>query len=309
MEKKTKKKSKFREIRSAVTMMCVMVAMMSTATYAWFSLTSNPVVNGLQMTAASSEGLKISKNNTTWRNAIDMSVESDDTAAVASATLYPATLVDKVLGDDKAPKFYKPEYTGFTVTGKTLLTSSVTRKDYVASCTYYLKNESTDPANIGIITVDQEDIDAAKIGVTDGNPNVEGSFVKIITDGDVDTNDHSAIEAVRVAFVVDQTNVYVWEPNSGTTLKASSTYAKNGLVDGEGKATNIAADVVSTYEDGIITSANATDDFISQGLFTLAGNTSCQVDMYVWFEGQDEQCVDQIMKDLVEVQVQFTAVQ
>ena len=63
MEKKQKKKKKWRDVRSALVMTLLMVAMMSTATYAWFSLTSNPVVNGLQMTAASSEGLKISKDN------------------------------------------------------------------------------------------------------------------------------------------------------------------------------------------------------------------------------------------------------
>ncbi|MBE5884269.1 MAG: hypothetical protein E7291_07620 [Lachnospiraceae bacterium] len=296
------KRRKWRDIRSAVTMMCVMAAMLSTATFAWFSLTSNPVVNGLQMTAASSEGLKISKDNTTWRNAIDMSVESDNTPAVEAATLYPATLLTKELGGDYIPDFLSPVYTGFTVTGTEAVTN-VNFADYVASCTYYLKSEGTEVVNVGIMTVDPNTVDPANIGVTDGNPNVEGSFVKVITDGDSDTTDHSAIEAVRIALVVDETEVYIYEPNSGTTLIASSTYATNGLTTDP-----VTADVVSSFDDGVITSAGKTSDYVSQGLFTLQPGVSRQIDMYMWFEGQDDQCVDQIMKDLVEAQIQFTAV-
>lgn len=320
-----KKKKKWKDIRSAIVMMCVMLAMLSSATFAWFSLTSNPVVNGLQMTAASSEGLKISKNNTTWFNAIDMNELNTDDGIAALETftgMYPATLTTKTLYTAETataanassdlvgkPQFLAPKYTGFTVDGTTVIKDKTELAKYVASCTYYLKNEnSSGTASIGIITADQESIDSSNIGVTDGNPNVEGSFVKLITDGDGNDanagNDHSAVEAIRIALVIDNSKVVVYEPNSGTTLKSTSTYAINGLGD-----TNVTPDVVSLYEDGTI--ADGDDDAtnnvkVSGELFTINANSSVQVDMYVWFEGQDDQCVDQIMKDLIEVQLQFT---
>ena len=58
MKKNTKKKLK--DIRSAIVMMCVMVAMMSTASYAWFTLTDSPTVTGMQMKATASGGLQVS---------------------------------------------------------------------------------------------------------------------------------------------------------------------------------------------------------------------------------------------------------
>ena len=43
------KKKKWKDIRSAVTMMCVMLAMISTATYAWFTMSESATVTGLQV--------------------------------------------------------------------------------------------------------------------------------------------------------------------------------------------------------------------------------------------------------------------
>lgn len=311
MEKK-KTKKKWREIRSAVTMMCVMAAMLSTATYAWFTLTSAPVVNGLQMTAASTGGLKISETGTDWFNAIDLNDAINNTNGITTPfELKPATLTTKEVYASGVfsgqPQFLKPVYTGFTVTGTEPMATADELKTYVATCRYYLKNEGED-TKVGIITKDQSAITdpATQIGITtENNPITEGSFVKLVTDGDQPAagTDHTAVESVRIAFVVNGTT-YVYEPNySADAVKAGSTYALNGL-----GGNNVTPDVVSSWDNGQISTGIGVNATTSKGLFDIAQGATATVDMYVWFEGQDAHCVDQIMKDLIEVQIQFTAV-
>jgi len=56
-----KKKRDWKQIRNAFVMVCVAVAMLSTATYAWFTMTNQPSVTGMNMTASSVGGLSVSK--------------------------------------------------------------------------------------------------------------------------------------------------------------------------------------------------------------------------------------------------------
>ncbi|MBQ8316567.1 MAG: hypothetical protein IJX95_12620, partial [Lachnospiraceae bacterium] len=53
-------------------------------------------------------------------------------------------------------------------------------------------------------------------------------------------------------------------------------------------------------------SANPTDAVTSQKLFEV-GEEEVEIKMYIWLEGTDAQCVDQIKTDLIEAQIQFTS--
>ena len=64
---------------------------------------------------------------------------------------------------------------------------------------------------------------------------------------------------------------------------------------------------VSFETDGTITSADPTDSYTSQTLFQV-GTSAKKVVMYVWIEGTDAQCIDQIMADQLEAQIQFTII-
>ena len=59
-----KKKRNWKDIRNAFVMFCVMVAMLSTASFAWFTLTDSPTVTSLQLTAATKGGLKVCETST-----------------------------------------------------------------------------------------------------------------------------------------------------------------------------------------------------------------------------------------------------
>ena len=247
------------------------------------------------MTAVSSDGLKISKDGTSWKDAINMGSGLDDEQAFQ---LKPATLLDKTLATGK-PTFHAPVYSGNAVNGTTAI-AEANWTNYVAKCTYYLKAEGSNPVDVGIITVDPDSVTGGQGVTAEGFANEGGSFVK----GTVDAGKNNAMESVRIALVVGG-QLYLYEPNSGTTNKAGATFATNGLV------TLATPDVVSNFDDGQITTGSLVDGTpgtISKALFEV-GTTSTQVDMYLWFEGQDDQCVDQIISDNVFAQIQFTVIE
>lgn len=295
---KTKKAKKRKDIRSAVIMVLVMVAMLSAATYAWFSLSSSPTVTGLEMTAATSGGLKISETGAanTWYDAIDISAQNTDT----NSKLTPVSVLDSDANGVYEAKFYEPVYTGNTVTslnGTALNANGDSGLGgYVAKYTYYLKSEEDDSVKVGIITA-APSTQTGTMGI-DGNnqANVPGSFVRK-TDSS-DTN--SAINAVRIGFVVDGT-MYIYEPNYESVTNTGS-HADNGL------STAPVSNVISGT-DGIITKGNKTgENYTSIGLFEV-NSAGKQITMYIWLEGTDDDCVDQIQADEIEAQIQFTVVE
>ena len=285
------KKKKWKDIRSALVMVLVMVAMLGTATYAWFSLSNSPTVTGLQMTATTSGGLKICEtSNGTFVNAIDISASTSQSGV---KTLSPVSVVD-----GEVAKFYKPVYSGNTVTG--LESSELSNLDgYVAKYTYYLKSEEAGIVNVGIITADPSKL-SGNMGVDSNNQsNLVGSFVRGTT-GSTGTATQEAIYAVRIGFVVDG-KMYIYEPNNESEVNTGS------------KAVNTVYEPTSTVISG-------TDGGITRGYYSTSGDTTSkalfevttagtEVTMYIWIEGTDDDCVDQIQTDQIEAQIQFTVVE
>lgn len=284
MEKK-KTKKKWREIRSAVTMMCVMAAMLSTATFAWFTLTSSPTVTGMQMTAASQGGLLVCETSDgTFQNAVALT----DTQA-ENKTLVPVSPST----EDGYVGFRAPVYTGGTVSSL----GDVVEENYVAKYVYYLKAEGDTPVNVGVImgNINQ----TAELTVTNGMPNASGTVVR---QNDESTAEAAGVGAVRIGLVIgedDFEEMIVIEPNNDLTI-ANTTKATNGITYDTTFTPNVSAASTGLI-DGVTTE--------SEGLFEVAaGEVATKVTMYVWLEGTDDQCCDEIMADLMEAQIQFNIV-
>jgi len=286
------KRTKWKEIRSALVMVLVMVSMLSTATYAWFSLTTSPTVTGLQMTAATTSGLKISEDGieNSYVDAIDISTTQ---SIEGNKVLTPVSLED----DTKA-EFYEPVYAGNEVTG--LATNPLADdalSGYVAKYTYYLKSEEAS-TNVGILTV-APSAQTGTMGVDNGQANIPGTFVR--AKDPLDTN--SAINAVRVGFLVDNTFV-IYEPNNETEDN-EGTKAVNSIA-----SSNWPESTVISGTDNKITKGfkNATGDYSSDTLFQVT-SSGTKVVMYIWIEGTDDDCVNEIKADEIEAQIQFTIVE
>lgn len=303
------KKKKWRDVKNALVMVVVMAAMMSTATYAWFTLTSNATVTGMQMTAGGSSGLKVSTDNTNWYDAVSLEQKDAETDEVISQVINQVTVKAETDGSF-LPNFYKPNYgnvendLGETVTGVTDVVkideSVEPLTNYLAKYTYYLKTESETSANVGIVIAPTPAASTA-VGLNGGEPLVNGSFVREV--GASSTN--TAANAVRVGIVVDG-KMYVYEPNNGASNNGSGaesdyvgTYTPTVVSNATG---NITGGVLNTPSE-----TNEDSLEVSQTLFAV-NNTGKEVTMYVWLEGTDADCVDEIKADDIEAQIQFTIV-
>lgn len=313
---KKENKKKFRDIRNALVMMCVMVAMLSTASYAWFTMTSSPTVTGMQMTAASSGGgLEVSNDNTVYKGAITVTDSSD------TKVLKPVTLTE----GSETNLFKGPVYTGEKVTGFVNISDEDAVKGYVAKYEYYLKETTTDASSgeqvsIGIICGDSTTAAEYGLDSSDG-PKLPGSFVR--QSYQKASDDKSTINpsyAVRVGLVVkkasDGSNVtlannkkiIVWEPNAdGTNDGVSATMA---LVDGayvnESGYLALQSNKDGSIKNDVVTGGSGNT---SKELFKMDKGSAVKITMYVWLQGSDDQCANEIQTGHLQSQIQFTIVE
>lgn len=290
MKKNTKKK--FRDIRNAIVMMCVMAAMLSTASYAWFTLTDSPTVTGMNMTAASTGGLKVSWDATeaNFKNAIAFSDAENKNNASDPQVLVP-------VHPTATGSFAEGRYEGNKV--KELKPALTSLKNKVAVYEFYIKSEETNPVNVGIIcgNIAQQE----NMGITNEMPNLGGSLVRN-NKNKTDKASMEAPNAVRVGLVVEGSQeMIIWEPNND-----QHNTGGNAAVD----ETNLKGDSkfpvkVSSESTGNITTGGSANT--SEKLFEV-GPKATKVTMYVWLEGTDEDCVDEIKTDNLEAQIQFTVV-
>lgn len=279
-------KKRWKDIRNAFVMFCVMVAMLSTATYAWFTLTDSPTVTSLQMTAATKGGLKISKTvGGPWESAIDLSDKT--TVDGKPFKLIPVS--------PSGAGFSEPVYTGSNVTAlnSKVLTTDDELKGVVAKYEYYLK---ADDGTVGVGIIAGDPGQTGTMGVTGGVANLAGSLVRQRTGQDGDTATMNAERAIRIGFVVDGTSdMIIYEPNNGTGN--TGTKAGNSVTGPTSKVISNASGQITTGGSGNT----------SVKLFEVS-DAGKKVTMYIWIEGTDDDCVDQIQTDGIEAQIQFTVV-
>ena len=327
------KKRKWKDIRSAVTMMCVMAAMLSTATYAWFTMSDSATVTGLEMTAKTSDGLLVSTDQKEWASAIDLRADGEEVEALEATTVISSTLVNALDVSGNAvlsPNFNEPVYSsdGYAVTALTAMQAGEKFNEKAIKKTFFIKEGSGNAVNVGIEVADLGAILTqvnAGVGLESGKPKVDGSFVALKGTnytGTSATND-DAIEAVRIGFVIynedengaaGTTELKIWEPNCDLGVLSTAKFATNDV--GESNAA-LQATIASAYDGKIMEKSGDTytavnpetktsDAFIS--IPAGAGGDGIRVDIFMWFEGQDPSCVNEIMADTVIGQLEFVAI-
>ena len=263
MEKENRRsKRTIRNIRNALLMVCVSVAMLSTATYAWFTVTDTPSVTGLKMTAASKGGLEISDTRDSgYSNLLEISEQVDD------HMLSPVSPV----GDGE---FGAPIYSGNgSVDGVTsAIGDDELEEDYLAKYTYYLRSTGG-TVNVGLMGGD------------------DGSWIK--EESKKSTN--NGAYAIRVGFLAESGEWIIYEPNedkseSGTTAPTTMSEVKGDI---------------QQKEDGDFSSGGSGTK--SDKMFEV-GTTGKEIEMYIWLEGTDPECANEIMLAELEGQIQFTVV-
>jgi len=326
---KTKKKKKWKDVRSALVMVLVMAAMMSTATYAWFTMTSNPTVTGLQMVASSGSGLSVSNAvNEAFVNAIQIKTdEANMNVQAVDKRLLQLIPVSLGTANGTVPLgFCDPVYdANGIVTGLKRENSALVMltdeelKGKVAKYTYYIRSESE---NVGVGILMGDATQQAKSEVNGANQaTASGTFVRN-RDGSTDQSVKEAYGAVRIGLVVTPANnlggydtpniqnMIILEPNVDYTVGNIDITSANA------ELTTLPNYSASSYTETVVPSkltANIDGTIQTYGsnkqsnpLFTVGG-TPKQVTMYIWLEGTDSQCVDQIKTDEMEAQIQFVS--
>lgn len=272
-DKKKAGSGRISNIRNAFVMVCVSVAMLSTATYAWFTVTSNPSVEGLKLTAATKDGLEISWDGSDWKNSID--VANQPGSQTKTERLTPVTVTDGT------PTFKEPgSVSGTQVLDSELVNApsdeNVLYKDYVAKYTYFMRSSGSGEVSVGLAKNDSAN---------------KGCYIKR---KNANAASDMAEQAIRVGFKVGTTWV-IYEPNSESDSSSSSylPHASTSYPFG-----------TKVVQSGDNFSGGSGGD--SGEIFKI-GNTSTKVEMYIWIEGTDRSCVNGIMTDELEGRIQFKA--
>lgn len=312
------KKKKFRDIRNAVVMMCVMIAMMSTASYAWFTMASSPTVTGMKMTAATSGGgLQVANVPTGEGNTKKNYFDSITIVATEDPQVLKPVTPD--LAETPTTLFKAPVYTGTEVTGFTAI-DDATLTGYVAKYTYWLKETTTNvvpsadkTVGVGIICGDSTSTNEYGLTGADGTaPKLPGSFVRKSISETSPEGIENPSYAVRVGFVVTSdystSKLIMWEPNVDGAKEVTQGDLTMATVAS-------AADVKTAVVDATALRSNRTGTIVKGGtgntseeLFKVPVGGEVKVDMYVWLEGSDDLCANEIQAGALEAQVQFTVV-
>lgn len=299
-----KQKAKKSNIRRNVLMIILCIALLSSATYAWFTLSNTAKITNLSLSVTESGGLLIAPENAGKTGAGDYGDTMELDMTSSNAKLLPATLVE----DASVWKIYKPQYSENEVTDVVALTGSdkaLTDEDvkaggagaegYYYDKVFYLRVNAEGTYNISL----KEKGDDGKGTLLTGKDKT-GTDVNSATD-------LSAVDAVRIAFYNSTGDLLA-------VYKANSDRA-DSVVGSMGQATvsATASGKVNKYLDvDSIVKANQKIDGTIEGatsgalkLFTITGNADNKITMRVWIEGSDPQCANDIALTQLAGQIKF----
>ncbi|MGN0375168.1 MAG: hypothetical protein ACI4EN_06660 [Butyrivibrio sp.] len=276
-----KKKTKKNKILTAAITALLCVLFLTTAVYAWFSMTNAPKVSNLVLRAGTAGNLQISnERDTGYSDSITLELDGD-------CCLRPLTTIDGV-------NFYRPVYGNDGVV-ESIAPSAITPAEmegminaveseggWLIKKTFYLKADGSGSDNFIDIKL------MSPIGTRESGT--------VIRDA---TEDTYGAEAVRISFTYNGTTG-ILEPNADVTSKEADASQvslpgwNNMPVIKQGSDNYFSADGGRTYTQGV-----------SEELFRIPVGEPAEVTMYIWLEGADKECVNSIMGSSVEIELRF----
>lgn len=314
-----KKTIKKRAFVSAIAMLIVSAIVLTSSTFAWFSMSKKASVDAMDLTVSSPEGIQISANASAWTASlsIDEIFDTDDTttsrydAYEGNVNLYPTDLVPASSAflnantDTGFPNFFKATLDDSGSAKVTKIAETAGNDDNagiiafdlffkVANQTtvYFGTSQFTDPANTDVLTalrVAFIPLGNAAIGTPASDVTGLKNFVGQSASNviyEVNTNDRSA-DAIADG---RGTGSLTTKPLNGTI---TSTPTEKGVITNG----TIAGDLKGTFVKS--TAADSAKSFVLN-----AGITKMRV--YIWVEGQDVDCLNSIAGAAFNVALNFT---
>lgn len=268
-----KANSRRRVLISSVAMLLVALVALSTATFAWFTQSTTATASGINVKTIKSSELKISSLNKAWGTTVNY-----QTGYNSEGTKGDAKILLPVSSADGSAWFTtnaitKDSFAATKTDGETPQYSEVTTVTAANKGTYYFANQ-LNVKNEGEATVEDVTITFA-----------------LGTDTDVATKEgYYRIALVPVTDTEDNTDTL---PNAATNFFATEEDGtlKNifGLADTAGyqalKGTDLSKSesFSATVKPNTATSVTVGD---------LTEDQAAYYNLYVWFEGQDQDCKD-----------------
>lgn len=301
-EKEAKRKEEHRVkgqstgwLKSKLLICLLYVAVLSTATYAWFTLNNKPKVFNLALTAGGSADLLIADDvgggPGEYGDELDLKEARQEPVSMEEMELNPVTT-------DDAETFYAPVYSGDTVSSaKEISDEDELHKSYVYQKTFYLKAGSLKAKNGKKVSSGNKQYDIMLLGKSSGEEN-SGC---VIRQAPGSSGEASAANSIRIAFVLkdgqgQQDKAAIYEPNSGQHNGGEK--ANNGVSYGTYET------LEQPSEGGEF--ANG-ENGNSRKIFTIREEEDVRVTMLVWIEGTDEDCTNSIQMDQIIGNIQFTS--
>lgn len=296
-EQKQERKQKWTEskLKSRLLICLLYVAVLSAATYAWFTLNNKPKVYNLAITANGSADLLIADDlgdrPGEYGDELDLQTARQDPIPMDEMLLNPVTTSD-------VKTFYAPVYDGNAVTGREEVKAEDLNESYVYKKTFYLKAGSLKNNQGKTVTRQTRYYDIMLLGPDQGEE-YTGCQIKQAAGSNTEGG-ATAANSIRIAFIVDdgQDTISVYEPNSAQHNTGEKADNRLESMYG-GYATIKQPSALSEFEGG--------EGGNSETLFTIQEEVDVKVTMLVWVEGTDEDCTNSIQMDDIIGNIQFVS--
>lgn len=300
-----KERAKKRNMRNTVIMAILCVALLSSATYAWFTLSNSAKVSNLSLTVGGAGGLMISyKNDGEFSNELvlpDMGGKKlipatigtwNDTLDLYKPTSEDVTDLTPVLAEDKIIyNFASSSY------------DNDPSNAYCYEQVFYLKIADTQTYNIKL---NASNLTSNPVkGSTAGTWMVENNNDTLTKS---QTSDLNGVDVLRIAFYTYEGEnpvlEAIYEPNADATPEVGAgTY-----IASPGGYTKWTTNVVKQSVTGKFGDGVAYNDNTSNTLFQMTGGTEpTKVLMKVYFDGDDAQCANGIALEKIAGQIEFAS--
>ncbi len=280
----------------ALAMALASVIALSGVTYAWFTTGNTATVESLDVNVMTANGIQVSLDAASWRSSIS---GEDIKEAITKATSYANRLIQLPEGEI-APV----SSAGNVVDGKLQMFYGEYNKDGTLKSEIEVEQNRTSGGNFVAFDLFFKSSGTQKLtlGMGDGKSFVNGIDVNTGEELDIGTEN-----AVRVAFIpmgnagtpaearaLTATGVkaMIWEPNDtaradGVDVDVVGT-GKLGYSGFKAEFAGVAESALSANEVEAVSTFNADTDIIE----LKAGINKVRV--YIWLEGQDVDCINNI---------------
>lgn len=281
----------------AIAMVVASIVALSGVTYAWFTTGNTATVESLDVNVMTANGIQVSLDAASWRSSIS---GEDIKDAITDATSYAARLIQLPEGEI-APV----SSAGNVVDGKLQMFYGEYNKDGTLKSEVEIEQNRTSGGNFVAFDLffKSSGDQVLTLGMGDGKSFVKGIDVNSGEDLDIGTE-----KAVRVAFIpmgnaaspaearalkgTDGKTALIWEPNDtsradGVDVDVVGTgkLAYNGF---KTAFASVAESALGENEVEAVTTFNA-----DQAILNLKAGIN-KVRVYIWLEGQDVDCVNNI---------------